>query len=704
MLWLPVVATVLALPVGNAGAQTPPDDCAASTDTTCSLTVDGPAVSATHRAHDEVDWFELTLEAEVGYSVAFSRDRRLHGIYDSSGTLVPDTDLASWHGEPKSYGTLEVVLPDGRVPYRVQMTFVVPTSGTYYLAAGLPDHWKWDREEKEHQIEYVQEFPTYWLKVISLPDDCYQSTSTACTAAAGAAVVRHWDYPGDIDWFRISLSAGTAYRITVETRTGDAERNSGNQRWLPLLYGVRDADGTHIPGTRDGVDHREDARYWESPVWADFTPSTSGTYYVSAAIYKAWSRTGDNDLAFAVTVVELGADGQPTSTPAIPWSGAESAGQSGQSAGQSQSGEGAPERDGRHDEEGSEGEAGNAEDEEAGNAEDEEAGNAEDEEAGGAVAGTATLVVANGWSPADVGTAAVLTARTEAAAVVFTGAGALPSAVEQLLRDELPAEVVIVGGESVVSDAVSDRVRAVSPGSGVARVTGIDRAGTAARAARRVLGDPSAAGGVAFVVVNGWSPPDIGAAASLAAGSEQAAVLYTRSGSLPPATAAVLRDYRAESVFVLGGVDAVSAAVADEIAEAAGVAVPTRVTGTDRVGTAVQVARRVLHGAVAASEEVTLVVANGWSSPDVGVAAAFAAATDNAAVLYTGSGALPAATQALIRAYRPGRVFIVGGASAVSATVRAAIVDAAPTAAVRRIAGDNRIDTAAQAARRVLAD
>ncbi|WP_420626092.1 hypothetical protein [Candidatus Poriferisodalis sp.] len=66
---------------------------------------------------------------------------------------------------------------------------------------------------------------------------------------------------------------------------------------------------------------------------------------------------------------------------------------------------------------------------------------------------------------------------------------------------------------------------------------------------------------------------------------------------------------------------------------------------------------------------------------------------------------MPEATAALIRDYRPGRVIIVGGRAAVADDVRTAITQTAPDSAdVRRITGSTRTDTAARAARRILAD
>ena len=321
---------------------------------------------------------------------------------------------------------------------------------------------------------------------------------------------------------------------------------------------------------------------------------------------------------------------------------------------------------------------------------------------GGLDAGVATFVVANGWSPADVGAAAVLAARTDGAVVVYTAGDELSTETAMLLREASPAEVIIVGGTAAVSRDVRAQIRAASAESGISRITGADRADTAAGTARRILGVPSQAGRVTVIVANGWSPPDIGAAAALAARSGRAAVIYTGADRLPEASAALLRDYQVARVILIGGTAAISQDVHDAIAAAGGASI-SRLTGADRVDTAAQTAQRVLADPAAAPDGITLVIANGWSPPDVGVAAALAAATQNAAVAYTSQRTLPAATAALIRDYRPSQVIIVGGRAAVADDVRSAITEAAPPSAeVRRITGSTRTDTAARAARRIL--
>ena len=318
--------------------------------------------------------------------------------------------------------------------------------------------------------------------------------------------------------------------------------------------------------------------------------------------------------------------------------------------------------------------------------------------------GTAVVVLANGWSPADVGVASVMAARSESAVVAYTVGDELSDPARELIRDASPAELIIVGGITAVSRDVRVAVRSASPETNTERVTGADRADTAAQAARRILGSPGDVSGVTLVIANGWSPPDIGAAAALAASTRRSAVLYTQAGKLPDAAAALLSEYRPSQVVLIGGTAAISAEVEAGIAAAAPEASVQRVTGTDRIDTAAQTARRILGNPAGAPDGVTLVIASGWSPPDIGVAAALATSIGNSAVLYVEPNRLAPTTAGLLGEYRVSQVILIGGTTAVSGKVRAAIGEIAPTAAVRRIAGSTRTHTAAAAARRILRD
>lgn len=316
--------------------------------------------------------------------------------------------------------------------------------------------------------------------------------------------------------------------------------------------------------------------------------------------------------------------------------------------------------------------------------------------------GTAVLVIANGWSPSDIGVAAALAARTDNAAVVFTEGDRLSSLVRQMIRNERPAKVFIVGGEAAVSSSAASSA-AISNGQGEQeRIAGATRVDTAAAVARQILGTPGFAGRPTLFVANGWSPPDIGVAAAMSARTSGSAVLYTSGGSLSPETAAVISEYRPRRVVIVGG----EAAISDEVRAAIAAASPgvrvERVAGATRAGTSVSAAATLLDGASAAASEVTLIVANGWSPADIGVASALAARTPNSAVLYSAAGRIDDDALALIQRYKQAQVVLIGGTAAISSEVEQAIRAASLDDTVPRYGGATRIETAIRVARAIL--
>ena len=101
--------------------------------------------------------------------------------------------------------------------------------------------------------------------------------------------------------------------------------------------------------------------------------------------------------------------------------------------------------------------------------------------------------------------------------------------------------------------------------------------------------------------------------------------------------------------------------------------------------------------APAAVSSVPVVIANGWSASDVGTAAPLAARLSGR-VLFTGKDALGNHSIEALKKLKPGTVIILGGTRAVTTAVEKQINDALAEAKIERLAGSNRIETAAQAA------
>ncbi|WP_419946088.1 cadherin domain-containing protein [Candidatus Poriferisodalis sp.] len=203
-------------------------------------------------------------------------------------------------------------------------------------------------------------------------------------------------------------------------------------------------------------------------------------------------------------------------------------------------------------------------------------------------------------------------------------------------------------------------------------------------------------GGTTLFIANGWNPPDIGVAATLAARTAGAAVAYTEGDNLPPAVQGLLDIRTVHLIGIVGGEAAVSDAVRDSLAASEPFADIKRFGGATRIETSIHAARLSLDGVRPGSP--VLIVANGWSLPDIGVAATLAARMPRSAVVFTSTDELSAGMRRLIAQASPGRIFVIGGTAAIGETVEGQLSAAAPDAAIERVSGATRVHTALLAA------
>lgn len=267
------------------------------------------------------------------------------------------------------------------------------------------------------------------------------------------------------------------------------------------------------------------------------------------------------------------------------------------------------------------------------------------------------VVVAPSASYAEPLAAAPLAGR-ENAPVLLTGADRLaPQAAAEITR--LGATTAyLAGGGAVLSAQVATDLSAL--GLDVERLGGDGPFATAASVAAEVGGTAAyVVEGVDQDPARGW--PDAVSASGLAALTE-VPVLLVEDDRLPDETAAAIEELALESVTVIGGEDAVSDAVADEIA-ALGVTVD-RVEGATRYGTSAAVAGLAeAAGAVPA----TTWVATGTDFPD-SLTAGPAAAHEGAVLLLADRDQLSASaeTAALLAPPRLQRVRLAGGSRALT--------------------------------------
>ena len=201
----------------------------------------GRSVSGTLETAGDYDWFKVQLMAGVTYTFSLQGltlfDPYLQ-VGDNRGNLLASDD--------DSGGYLDSLL-----------TFTAPTSATYILAAsGASD----------------TETGTYTLAVSS--DDRPASTATTGSVAVGGSTSGIIESAADADWFRVSLTAGVQYTINLR-----GAPSSGGTLTDPYFNGIYNASGQLIAGTTNddygtGVESR-----------VGFTPTASGTYYLSAGAY-----------------------------------------------------------------------------------------------------------------------------------------------------------------------------------------------------------------------------------------------------------------------------------------------------------------------------------------------------------------------------------------------------------------------------------
>ena len=244
------------------------DDYTANTRTTGTVTVGGSATGDIESAGDR-DWFAVTLEANKTYRIDLEGSRTgagdlddpyLRGVYDADGGFIGGT----WND-------------DGGTGLNSRVAFTPTADGTYYVAAGA----------------YGSSQGTYKLSVTEIPDDFVAGTGTTGTVAVGGSATGDIQFPGDRDWFAVTLEANTTYRIDLE----GSPTGAGTLR-DPYLRGVYDADGGFIGGTWNddggtGLNSR-----------VAFTPTADGTYYVAAGDYGS-SHYGSSQGTYKLSVTEI---------------------------------------------------------------------------------------------------------------------------------------------------------------------------------------------------------------------------------------------------------------------------------------------------------------------------------------------------------------------------------------------------------------
>ena len=252
------------------------DDYAAGTGTSGTVAVGASATGGIDTPGD-VDWFAVTLEADKIYRIDLEGSRTsrgilpdpiLRGIYDADGNLIDGTTN-----------------DDGGVGFNSQVTFTAEATGTYYVAAGSY-HGVADR--------HGYETGTYTLSVTEVFDDFAAGTETSGTVAVGGSATGTLHATSDVDWFAVTLEAGSTYHIDLK---GLLSRDG--TLLDPYLHGVHDADGVLIAGTtNDNGGIGRNSR-------VTFTADEDGTYYVAAGTLERYTGTFYSRGTYTLSVSDI---------------------------------------------------------------------------------------------------------------------------------------------------------------------------------------------------------------------------------------------------------------------------------------------------------------------------------------------------------------------------------------------------------------
>ncbi len=224
---------------------------------------------------------------------------------------------------------------------------------------------------------------------------------------------------------------------------------------------------------------------------------------------------------------------------------------------------------------------------------------------------------------------------------------------------------------------------------------GRDRYETALLLAKHYAGSPGRVD--TLILASGETQIDAVSAAGLS-GYEDAPVLLTRRDSLPAGVARFIEDQGVSTVFVVGGTDVVSDDVVELVEGLESKPTVTRVSGADRYGTAVEIAKRIRSSAVwCGSNDETVLLANGDLMPYTSAVLAGPMSYQmDMPLLLTASDELSSATGEYIDDQDLDRVVIIGDTDEVSDDVADAVEELGPD--VERFAGDDAASTSVKIA------
>lgn len=177
------------------------------------------------------------------------------------------------------------------------------------------------------------------------------------------------------------------------------------------------------------------------------------------------------------------------------------------------------------------------------------------------------VVLANAWSPQDIGTAAAAVIAGGADVMLYAADGWLGSRTAGVLRTHQPGRLVIAGTpEAFTHEMVASALLAAGSGTPPTRLDGTDGAVASAQAVQLAApADVYAAGLVdipdvfdVVVIAHSERPQDVSAALALAAAVDHGAVLLTHDAQLADGAETLLLEHQPPHIVIVDQADVAS--------------------------------------------------------------------------------------------------------------------------------------------------
>ena len=227
-------------------------------------TISEPGRSRGYDTFDR-DWFAVELEAWQTYQIDLEGGfLGSDGTYINSGLLPEiiaiydaDSNFLHYTSDREASGPGDAA----------RVEFTPNATGAYYISASGVPHTTGDYELTVSNIT-----PDF--------DSQAADRSTNGRVTVGGSATGKIDTYQDVDWFKVTLTAGTEYQIDLEGRA-----TGSGSLYDPRLRAIFDANGNEIPGTvNDDGGEGYNSRLL-------FTPDATGTHYVAAGAMADYQGT-----------------------------------------------------------------------------------------------------------------------------------------------------------------------------------------------------------------------------------------------------------------------------------------------------------------------------------------------------------------------------------------------------------------------------